>query len=186
MDQIGRYKLEAELGRGGCGRVYRAFDPTVGRTVAIKLLITNTDKELLTRFRNEASASGKLHHRNIVTVYDFGEQDGTPYLVMEYLQGEDLHKLSAKGQQLTLIEKMSIMAQVAEGLHHAHQNGIVHRDVKPANIMVLSDGSVKIMDFGIARLLSQTGTRLTRDGAMIGTVSYMAPEQFQGLSLIHI
>ena len=105
MDRIGRYKLEAELGRGGCGRVYRAFDPTVGRTVAIKLLITNTDKELLTRFRNEASASGKLHHRNIVTVYDFGEQDGTPYLVMEYLQGEDLHKLSAKGQQLTLIEK---------------------------------------------------------------------------------
>ena len=85
---------------------------------------------------------------------------------MEYLQGEDLHKLSAKGQQLTLIEKMSIMAQVAEGLHHAHQNGIVHRDVKPANIVsryLLSDGSVKIMDFGIARLLSQTGTRLTRD-----------------------
>ena len=180
MDQIGRYRLEAELGRGGCGRVYRAFDPTVGRTVAVKLLITNTDKELLTRFRNEASASGKLHHRNIVTVYDFGEQDGTPYLVMEYLQGEDLHKLSARGHELSLIEKMSIMAQVAEGLHHAHQNGIVHRDVKPANIMVLSDGTVKIMDFGIARLLSQTGTRLTRDGAMIGTVSYMAPEQFQG------
>jgi serine/threonine-protein kinase len=180
MDQIGRYQLQAEIGRGGFGRVYKAFDPTVGRTVAIKVLVSSGDQDILTRFRNEAAATGKLRHRNIITIFDFGEQDGVPYLVMEYLEGKDLQGVSSSGRQLTLLEKLSIMSQVADGLHHAHINQIVHRDVKPANIMLLNDGTVKIMDFGIARLLSSHSTRLTQHGNLIGTISYMAPEQFLG------
>lgn len=181
MDRIGRYKIEAEIGRGGFGRVYRAFDPTVGRCVAIKVLASEADKDLLTRFRNEASAAGTLKHRNIVTVHDYGELDGgTPYLVMEYLEGQDLHRTLLGGHKLSLADKISIMSQVADGLHHAHLNDIVHRDVKPANIMLLTDGSVKIMDFGIARLVRDRGARLTQHGNLIGTISYMAPEQFRG------
>ncbi|MGH9632782.1 MAG: protein kinase domain-containing protein, partial [Bryobacteraceae bacterium] len=179
MDQIGKYKLEAEIGRGGFGRVYRALDPAMGRAVAIKVLVSGGDKEILTRFRKEANATGKLRHRNIITVHDYGEHQGTPYLVMEHLEGSDLHRILASGSRPGVPEAVSIMAQVADGLLHAHQNGIVHRDVKPANIMVLNDGSVKIMDFGIARVLRDCGTRLTQRGNLVGTVSYMAPEHFQ-------
>src|SRR5215831_2735734 len=105
MARIGKYKLEAEIGRGGFGRVYRAFDPTVGRTVAIKILITDNDKDLLARFRREATATGKLRHKNIVTIYEYGEQENTPYLVMEYLEGEDLKTAIAGGHITTLFDK---------------------------------------------------------------------------------
>ncbi|PYS48651.1 MAG: hypothetical protein DMG13_25090, partial [Acidobacteria bacterium] len=176
----GKYKLEAEIGRGGFGRVYRAYDPTVGRSVAIKVLISDKNEDLLARFRREATATGKLRHKNIVTVYEYGEHENTPYLVMEYLEGEDLKAAIAAGHIASLVEKTSIMSQVAEGLQHAHHHGIVHRDVKPANVMVLSDATVKIMDFGIARVLSEFTTRLTRHGDVVGTLSYMAPEVFQG------
>ncbi len=178
--EIGRYKVQEELGRGGFGRVYRAYDPTVGRPVAIKIL-TDVSADTQTRFRNEAMVAGNLRHKNIVTVYEYGSYEGLPFLAMEYLEGEDLHHILASRKPLTLLEKCAIMSQVADGLCYAHANGVVHRDMKPANIMVLRDGTVKIMDFGIARLTSTPdATRLTQQGYLIGTLRYMAPEQLAG------
>ena len=176
--RIGRYEIEAELGSGGFGQVFRANDPTVGRQVAIKVLKAGAEPELFTRFRNEAAAAGRLRHQNIVIVYDFGEQDGTPYLVMELLDGEDLDRVIASRRPLKLSQKLDVMVQAAAGLHHAHSNGIVHRDIKPANIMLCRDGVVKIMDFGIALLTQATAARLTRQGDLLGTFAYMAPEHF--------
>ena len=158
----------------------RAFDPVMGRMVAIKVLTAGGEQDTLTRFRNEAAAAGKLRHKNIVTIYDFGEQDGTPYIVMELLEGQDLHHVVTSRVQPTLREKVRIISEIAQGLHHAHQHGIVHRDVKPANVMLLTDGAVKIMDFGIALLTQTTGARLTPQGSIIGTFRYMSPEQFSG------
>ncbi|HWR53841.1 MAG TPA: protein kinase, partial [Bryobacteraceae bacterium] len=179
--RIGKYEIQAELGRGGFGRVYRAFDPRVGRLVAVKVLDAANSRDLITRFKNEAAAAGKLQHRNIVTLYEFGEDNGVPFIAMEHLEGEDLQQVIAAGKSMTLLQKMDVMAQVAEGLDCAHRNGIVHRDVKPGNIRLLPDGTVKIMDFGIARLLHDTiGTRLTRQGHVIGTLLYMSPEQLLG------
>src|SRR5580700_6391050 len=181
VKKIGKYEIQAELGQGGFGRVYRAFDPTVGRPVALKILMTEGNKDLLTRFRNEATSAGNLRHRNIVTIYDFGEFSGRPYLVMELLEGEDLTQTISTGKQLTLLQKMNIMDQVADGLDCAHSNGVVHRDVKPANIRLLPDGTVKIMDFGVARMSrDQQATRLTQQGDLIGTILYVSPEQFGG------
>jgi serine/threonine-protein kinase len=178
---FGKYEIQAELGRGGFGRVFRAFDPTVGRLVAIKILMSDGGADLLTRFRNEAMATGKLRHENIVTIYEFGEDRGTPFIAMEYLEGEDLQQVLASGKPLTLLEKLSMMTQAAAGLDCAHRHGVVHRDVKPANIRLLPDGRVKIMDFGIARLIREAGgARLTRQGHVLGTLLYMAPEQVMG------
>jgi serine/threonine-protein kinase len=180
VNQIGRYRILGELGRGGFGRVYRAYDASVGRELAIKLL-TGGGREMLARFRNEAQVAGNLRHENIVTVYEYGEHEGQPFLAMEYLEGEDLHRILTTRKHLTLLEKCNIMSQMAEGLFCAHRSGIVHRDIKPANIMVLPDGRVKIMDFGIARITqNHDATRLTQEGWLIGTVLYMAPEQFSG------
>ncbi len=180
VGQIGRYKVVDELGRGGFGCVYLGFDASVDRQVAIKVL-TEGGKELLARFRNEAQVAGKLRHENIVTVYEYGEHEGRPFLAMEYLEGEDLAHVISSHKPLTLLQKCSIMAQVADGLHCAHAHGVVHRDVKPANIMVRPDGHVKIMDFGIARIKQgPEDTRLTQEGWMIGTLLYTAPDQFAG------
>ncbi len=179
--RIGKYEIRAELGRGGFGKVYRAYDPSVGRLVAIKVLTAEGNKDLLTRFRNEAAAAGNLRHKNIVTIYDFGDHNGLPYLVMEFLEGEDLQHVISTQKPVPLLQKVNIMTQVADGLYCAHSNGVVHRDVKPGNIRLLPDGSVKIMDFGIARLLGDAiATRLTRQGHVIGTLMYMAPEQVMG------
>ncbi|MBI4909359.1 MAG: protein kinase [Acidobacteria bacterium] len=179
-ETIGRYEIRAELGRGGFGRVYRAWDPTVGREVAIKRLTAGGDAELLQRFRNEAAAAGKLRHRNIIIIYDFGEQDGEPYIVMELLDGADLQRVMQSQASLKLLQKLQILEQVAEGLDHAHRNGVVHRDVKPANMMLLPDFTVKLMDFGIALVTQAAGARLTKTGTVPGTLKYMAPEQFRG------
>jgi eukaryotic-like serine/threonine-protein kinase len=180
LEKIGKYEIRGELGRGGFGHVYLGFDPTVNRPVAIKVLVAAGDPSVLVRFRTEATTAGNLRHKNIVTIYEFGEHQGTFYLVMEYLEGRDLQRVMSEANSLTLVEKIRIMTQVAEGLHFAHQNGVVHRDVKPANIMLLADGTVKIMDFGIARLTRDNSARLTQSGYLIGTVSYMAPEQLNG------
>ena len=181
--RIGRFQVRNEIGRGGFGRVYCAFDPTVGRLVAIKVL-SEAGKDILSRFRNEAIVAGNLRHESIVTVYEFGEHEGNPFLVMEYLEGEDLHQIINSRKPLTLLQKCNIMSQVGEGLYCAHRNGVIHRDVKPANIMVLADGTVKIMDFGIARLTAnRDATRLTQQGSVIGTLLYMAPEQFAGAEI---
>ena len=179
-NRIGRYEIQAELGRGGFGQVFRAWDPTVGRLVAIKTLTVGDDLELIKRFRNEAAAAGKLRHANIVIIYDFGEHEGSPYLVMELLDGDDLERMIAARRSLTLLQRLNIISQAASGLHHAHANGVVHRDIKPANIMVQRDGVVKIMDFGIALLNQATAARLTPQGSLLGTFPYMAPEQFHG------
>jgi len=181
VNRIGRYEIQAELGRGGFGHVFRAFDPAMDSLVAIKTLIGDTDPDLLIRFRNEAAAARKLQHKNIITVYDFGEEDRTPYIVMELLDGEDLERAIRSGRTLTLFQKMLIMSEVADGLHYAHSRGVVHRDVKPANVMLLSNGGVKIMDFGIALVTRATGQRLTPQGTIMGSFRYMAPEQFEGL-----
>jgi serine/threonine protein kinase len=181
VNRIGRYEIQAELGRGGFGHVFRAFDPVMDSMVAIKTLIGDTEPDVLTRFRNEAAAARKLQHKNIITVYDFGEENRVPYIVMELLEGEDLDRAIRSARPLTLLQKMLIMSEVAGGLNYAHSRGVVHRDVKPANIMLLSDGSVKIMDFGIALVTQATGQRLTPQGTIMGSFRYMAPEQFEGL-----
>ena len=178
---IGKYLIQAELGRGGFGVVYRAYDPTVGRPVAVKVLTALGDDQLLTRFKNEAAATGNLRHKNIVTIYDYGDDNGLPYIVMELLEGEDLNQAIAARRLIPLLQKVSIMVQVADGLWSAHRAGVVHRDVKPGNIRLLPDGTVKLMDFGIARLVAgSASTRLTRQGHVIGTLSYMSPEQILG------
>lgn len=179
--KIAKYEIQAELGRGGFGRVYRALDPDVKRLVAIKILIAPADHDLRARFQFEAAAAGNLRHKNIVTIYEFGEHQQQPFLVMEYLEGQTLQAVIAKRQPLSILQKMAIMSQVADGLQCAHANGVVHRDVKPANIMVLPDGAVKIMDFGIARATRQDATRLTQAGFLVGTLRYMAPEQFENI-----
>ncbi len=179
--QIGKYRIQAELGRGGFGVVYSAYDPTVGRPVAVKVLTAIGDNQLLTRFKNEAAAAGNLRHKNIVTIYDYGDDEGLPYIVMELLEGEDLNQIIAARRPMPLLQKVSIMIQVADGLRSAHRAGVVHRDVKPGNIRLLPDGTVKLMDFGIARLVAgSAATRLTRQGHVIGTLYYMAPEQVLG------
>jgi serine/threonine protein kinase len=179
---IGKYAVTGEIGSGGFGRVYRALDPTFGRVVAIKVLNAPGDTDMVQRFHMEAKTVANLHHPNIVTVHDFGEDEsGAPFLVMEYLDGTTLQE-SIDAGSLSLLEKFAIMSEVAEGLHYAHERGVVHRDVKPANIMRLADGSVKIMDFGIARLSAEAAVRLTKTGLVVGSLAYMAPEQFSGAS----
>ena len=173
--KIGKYEVVSVIGRGGMGVVYKARDPQLGRLVAIKMIVGATPG-LLKRFGVEARSTGSLQHPNIVTIYEFGDQDGNPYLVMEYLEGSSLDSiLTSGGTSLTLTAKLKICADVCNGLNYAHERGIIHRDIKPANIMVLNDGSVKIVDFGIARI-GDTGISRTE---IVGTIHYMSPEQFQ-------
>jgi serine/threonine-protein kinase len=176
VTQIGKYQILGILGVGGMGVVYRGMDNSVGREVAIKTL-TEATEELRQRFQLEAR-SGVLNHPNIVTIYDFGEQDGNPYIVMEFVRGDSLENLLRAGHQFSLIEKLDIVRQVCLGLGYAHQKGVVHRDIKPANVMVQPDGNIKIVDFGIARLESQSGH--TQAGLVIGTFHYISPERLLG------
>ncbi len=181
--KIGKYEVRGALGEGGFGRVYKAYDPTVGRPVAVKVLTAQSGPDMLARFQNEATAAGNLHHENIVTIYEFGVYEGAPYIAMEYLEGSDLNQMMTSGPPLSLLDKVRIMSQVGMGLQCAHDNGVVHRDVKPANIKVLPNRAVKMMDFGIARLTRDDSTRLTQKGDLIGTIRYMSPEQFAGLDV---
>ena len=186
--RFGRYVIKDEvtdeLGRGAFGRVYRAFDQNINRYVAIKVLASASDPDLLSRFQDESKTAGQLEHENIVKVYDFDLQDGIPYLVMELLDGETLETVIktqlVAGQPIRLLDKIEIMQQVAKGLQYAHSENVIHRDIKPGNIMVLPNGAVKVMDFGIARVVDKDGTRRTRQGDLAGTILYMAPEQFSG------
>jgi serine/threonine protein kinase len=158
------------------GVVYKATDPRLGRLVAIKMMTGGfaDDPELLKRFYREAQSTANLNHPNIVTVYDMGDQDGTPYLVMQFLEGESLQAIIKSRRELSLLTKTNYLLQVCHGLQHAHEQEITHRDVKPGNIMVLPDGKVKIVDFGVARIGSD---RMTRPGQVMGSFSYMSPEQ---------
>jgi tetratricopeptide (TPR) repeat protein/predicted Ser/Thr protein kinase len=184
LQTIGKYQVEKVLGRGGMGTVYRALDPVLHRTVALKTMIPGLadDPELKARFQREAQAAGGLRHHNIVTVYDLGEDRGQPYIAMELVEGADLEKIIQARDPMSIESKIDVIRQVCEGLGYAHRNGIVHRDVKPANIRVTPEGEVKIMDFGIAHLQSST---LTRSGLVLGTIHYMAPEQVEGGKVDH-
>ena len=178
--RIDKYDILGELGRGGMGVVYRARDSRMGRQVAIKTLTEgfNDDPSILQRFYHEAEKTGKLKHPNIVTVYDLGEQDGAPYIVMELVDGQSLESL-IKEDRTPLLEKLRIVEQVCSALGYAHQNDVIHRDVKPANVIVQQDGVAKLLDFGIARE-EKNNLGLTRTNAVVGTVPYMAPERLRG------
>ncbi len=174
---IGRYEIVDRLGRGGMGVIYRCRDPRIDRPVAIKLLY-GADEELRKRFVQEARSAGKLAHRNIVTVFDYGEHEDQPFLVMEFIEGSTLGEQIRAQVQFSLNRKLELIGELCAGLDYAHNRGIVHRDIKPANIMIARDGVLKILDFGIAHLADSS---LTQAGAMMGTPSYMSPEQIEGL-----
>jgi len=181
---FGKYLVEGVLGRGAMGTVYLARDPGLDRRVALKTLTLGAadTPELRRRFLREAQAAGGLRHPNIVTVYDVGEDAGQPYIAMEYVEGIDLEQVIQRRDPYSIEWKLDVLRQVCEGLACAHRNGIVHRDVKPANVRVSSSGEVKIMDFGLARLGAST---MTQSGRLLGTVQYMAPEQVQGGHVDH-
>ena len=177
--QIGRYEILEELGRGAMGVVFKARDPFIGRLVAVKTITTGIaeNPDLLKRFRREAQAAGGLQHPNIVTIYEMSEFDGTPFIAMEYLEGAILEKTIAEQLPVPLVDKLGCLVQACRALDYAHRRGVIHRDVKPANIMVTPEGIVKVVDFGIARIVD---TAKTQTGVLLGTLAYMSPEQVRG------
>jgi predicted Ser/Thr protein kinase len=185
LTKAGRYLIVGELGRGSMGVVYKGFDPIIGRTVAIKTMLPQgvsqqEFEEYKARFQREAQAAGVLAHPNIITVYDFGEDNGVLYLAMEFLEGKSLEAVVQEQTILSIETILPIYDQVCGALDHAHQHKIVHRDVKPANIMILQSGLVKVTDFGIAKMMSMG---MTQAGQVLGTPNYMSPEQVKGRSI---
>src|SRR6185295_19186543 len=182
MKKLGRYEIISELGKGAMGVVYRARDPMLDRTVAIKTVNMSLDPgemaECEGRFNQEAKAAGGLNHPNIVTIHDIGKSGNVAYMAIEFLEGQELRTLMAPGQPLAPARAVEIAAQVAEGLAYAHQHGVVHRDVKPANIMILQTGIAQITDFGIARM--RMAEVRTQTGVVLGSPRYMSPEQVAG------
>jgi serine/threonine protein kinase len=179
MLALGKYEVLQELGTGSMGIVYRARDSVLDREVALKVMRTESQAfpELSERFTREARACAKLRHQNIVTIYDFGEAESSSYIVMELLEGFDWRTAMKKKAPLPITLKIDLMAQVCEGLAHAHQTGIVHRDLKPSNFFVHLRTQAKILDFGLVKLSTSV---LTRTGMILGTPNYMAPEQITG------
>jgi serine/threonine-protein kinase len=177
---FGRYEILDKLGEGAMGVVYRARDSAIGRVVALKMLSAEVgaEEELHQRFQREAEAIGRLNHPNVVTVYDLGHHEGQLYMAMELLEGEDLRSLVESRAEIPLADRVRILMQICEGLGYAHSKGVVHRDVKPANIHVSAAGKVKLLDFGLARVAARE--TITRRGVILGTPDYMAPEQAMG------
>jgi serine/threonine-protein kinase len=179
---VGKYRIVARLGRGGMGTVYKAVDETLGRDVAIKILNPDvTDEEVLKRFRAEALTLARLNHPNIATLYELTEHEDDLVMVMEFVRGETFDRLSDRVGPVSFDRAAFLCSQVLDALGHAHRAGIVHRDLKPANLMIAESGIVKVMDFGIARMVGTE--RITTDGYMMGTPAYMAPEQVTGEEL---
>jgi eukaryotic-like serine/threonine-protein kinase len=176
----GRYRVEGELGRGGMARVYRGTDGVLGRPVAVKVLSPQyaQDANFVTRFRREAQAAARLNHPNLVQVYDTGSDDGVHYIVMEYVEAKTLADYLAGGGRIMPDRAVELAEAVCDALGVAHAQGVIHRDVKPANIMVTRDGQVKVTDFGIARVT--TNETVEQTAAVLGTASYLSPEQAQG------
>jgi serine/threonine-protein kinase len=183
LDKLGKYQITEVLGKGAMGVVYKAFDPNIRRTVALKTirkeLIDDDDRaaSMLARFKNEAQAAGRLSHPGIVSVYEYGEEGDLAYIAMEYVQGNPLREYFNRGTRFEDRDAVSIMAQLLDALAYAHEQGVYHRDVKPANLIVMTNGRLKVADFGIARIDS---SNLTQIGAIMGTPGYMAPEQYAG------
>lgn len=187
----GRYEIRSLIGRGGMAEVHQAYDTLLSRVVAIKMLRIDLAKDtvFLTRFRREALASASLNHENIVQVYDTGEQvvtapDGTevhvPYIVMELVEGHTVHQLLTDGQPVPINEAVEIMSGILNALEYSHKRGLVHRDIKPGNVMLTNSGKIKVMDFGIARALEDSGQTMTSTDAVVGTAQYLSPEQARG------
>jgi serine/threonine protein kinase len=181
---LGRYRIERQLGRGSMGTVYLGHDPQIGRAVAIKTMALSREfegaelAEARARFFREAEMAGRLRHPDIVTIFDANEEQGLAFIAMEFVKGHDLLRHTLPGQLLPVPVVLQTLARVAEALAHAHREGVVHRDVKPANVMIDPDsGSVKVTDFGIARI---TDACRTRTGMVLGTPSFMSPEQMAG------
>jgi eukaryotic-like serine/threonine-protein kinase len=177
--KIDRFEILKLIGQGGMAFVYLAHDPDLGRKIAIKLLKEEFDEHLRERFTREAYVVGGLDHQNLVTIYDIGDYQGRPYMAMRYIKGQTLAEQLRLAVPLTLVTKLRIIEELCAGLQAAHEAGIIHRDVKPANVMVDADGVVKILDFGIARLM-QADTHHTQVGTVIGSYNYMSPEQMAG------
>jgi eukaryotic-like serine/threonine-protein kinase len=179
LEKLGKYLILGELGRGAGGVVYRARDPIINRLVALKTITTGLAEfpDLLQRFYQEAQSAGGLQHPNIVTIYDMGDEQGVPYIAMELLEGESLDQLIGRRTPLPVPLKLTYALQACRALDYAHKRGIIHRDIKPDNVMLTKDGTVKVVDFGIARVLE---TSKTQTGMLLGTFAYMSPEQYHG------
>ena len=188
--KLGKYEIRGELGQGAMGIVYDGFDPMIGRRVALKTVRRDQldraeVEEILARFKREAQAAGRLNHPNIVSIYEYGEESGpageaaggTAFIAMEFVEGRELKDYFDGNQRFPMSEIVRIMGQLLDALDFSHKNGVVHRDIKPSNIIMLKDGTVKVADFGIARVES---SNLTQAGSVLGTPSYMSPEQFMG------
>jgi serine/threonine-protein kinase len=180
---VGRYEILMELGRGAMGTVYKARDPKINRFLAIKTIRFSDEfeedqlKEIKERFFTEAELAGKLSHPGIVAIHDIGEDYDLTYMAMEFLDGDDLEKYCKKGSLLPMRKILDIIAETADALEYAHNNSVIHRDIKPGNIMLLKIGKVKVTDFGIAKSMSASKTR---SGIILGTPNYMSPEQIMG------
>lgn len=179
LEKLGKYLILGELGRGAGGVVYRARDPIINRLVALKTITTGLAEypDLLQRFYQEAQSAGGLQHPNIVTIFDMGDEQGVPYIAMELLEGESLDQLIGRKTPLPIPLKLTYALQACRALDYAHKRGIIHRDIKPDNVMLTKDGTVKVVDFGIARVLE---TSKTQTGMLLGTFAYMSPEQYHG------
>lgn len=178
--RIGRYEIQGHLGSGGMGVVYLATDPLLQRTVAIKVLPVNDD-DLRARFAREARSAAALRHPNVVTIYDVGEDGGNPFIAMEFLDGESIAELVSRRAPLSVDRRLQLVLELCAGLGYAHKNGIVHRDIKPGNLMVIGEGTLKILDFGLARFTNDaSGPALTQVGSVLGSPHYMSPEQVEG------
>lgn len=184
MEKIGKYQILEKIGEGGMGVVYKALDPLLDRVVALKTISSHLDSEpeMRTKFFREGRSAAQLSHKNIITIYDLGEDGGMAYLAMEFLEGEDLRTKIQKREIRSLEEKLGIMYEICAGLNHAHARRVIHRDVKPANVFITTYGQVKILDFGLARMIS---AETTRSESAPGSPNYMSPEQVRGESLDH-
>jgi serine/threonine-protein kinase len=178
--KLGQYEILEEIGRGGMGVVYKGYQPSLNRHVAIKVLPAHltVSKELVQRFLREATTAGRLHHPNIVTIYDVAQQDSTYYIAMEYVDGKSLKQMIQESGSLPLETVAKVLTQVTSALDYAHKRGIIHRDIKPSNVLFDSTGRPILVDFGIAK--AGDATSLTQEGRSLGTVEYMAPEVADG------
>lgn len=185
LSKLGKYEIRRELGRGAMGIVYEGFDPYIERIVALKTvqksIIDNTElEEAFSRFRREAQAAGRLTHPNIVSVYEYGEDNDIAFIAMEFVTGKELKSFFDRGEKFSIKDSVNIMSQLLQALDYSHSHNVVHRDIKPANIVINGDSQVKVVDFGIARIES---SELTQAGTVLGTPTYMSPEQFMGVGV---